>query len=217
MKKTLYFVFLFIAIGIKTNAQVLSISDTIKELSFFSIKSSGDTIRRSSTRYSPLDESVNQNFKNLRFEKVKVNDENFYVLTYQKTSVVKFDVESYVTLAIEFERKNTSQYENLNDSYYFALTEKQYHELKNLITNGTGKILKIKSKIHGEPYVGLNSIKYSLKNQYKVEHIFTISAFNDEINFRLPETYYNIKLTKKLFKNHHFICDKKTFEKLLAI
>lgn len=107
-----------------------------------------------------------------------------YVLTYQKTSVVSYDAKSYVTLAIEFGRKNTSQYDVLNDSYYFALTESQYNEIKSIIANGTGKIKKIKSSIQGEPYVGINSIKHRLKSRYKVEHTFAISAVGDEIRFR---------------------------------
>lgn len=117
MKKIISIIVLFIAIGITSKAQVLSVSDTIHELSFFSISQvSGDTIYRSSTRYSPMDEDVNQNFRNLRIEKVKVDNNIFYVLTYQKTSVVSYDAKSYVTLAIEFGRKNTSQYDVLNDS-----------------------------------------------------------------------------------------------------
>lgn len=85
MKKIISIIVLFIAIGITSKAQVLSVSDTIHELSFFSISQvSGDTIYRSSTRYSPMDEDVNQNFRNLRIEKVKVDNNIFYVLTYLK-------------------------------------------------------------------------------------------------------------------------------------
>lgn len=50
-----------------------------------------------------------------------------------------------------------------NDSYYFALTESQYNEIRNIIAEGKGKIKKIKSDIQGEPYVGPNSIKHCLK------------------------------------------------------
>lgn len=215
MKKIISIIVLFIAIGITSKAQVLSVSDTIHELSFFSISQvSGDTIYRSSTRYSPMDEDVNQNFRNLRIEKVKVDNNIFYVLTYQKTSVVSYDAKSYVTLAIEFGRKNTSQYDVLNDSYYFALTESQYNEIKSIIANGTGKIKKIKSSIQGEPYVGINSKKHRLKSRYKVEHTFAISAVGDEIRFRLPETYYGMRLTKKFFNNNHFTCNREVFERL---
>lgn len=49
MKKIISIIVLFIAIGITSKAQVLSVSDTIHELSFFSISQvSGDTIYRSS-------------------------------------------------------------------------------------------------------------------------------------------------------------------------
>lgn len=215
MKKIISIIFLFIVIGIETEAQVLSVSDTIHELSFFSISQvSGDTIYRSSTRYSPMDEDVNQNFRNLRIEKVKIDNNIFYVLTFQKTSVVSYDAKSYVTLAVEFGRKNTSQHDVLNDSYYFALTESQYNEIKSIIANGKGKIKKIKSSIQGEPYVGPSSIKHCLKSRYKVEHTFAISALGNEVKFRLPETYYSMTLTKKLFNNNHFICDREIFKRL---
>lgn len=134
MRKILSIIIPSIIIGIEIKAQVLSVSDTIHELSFFSISQvSGDTIHRSSARYSPMDEDVNQNFRDLRIEKVKVENNIFYVLTFQKTSVVSYDAKSYVTLAIEFGRKNTSQHDVLNDSYYFALTESQYNLLAELI------------------------------------------------------------------------------------
>ena len=215
MRKILSIIILSIIIGIEIKAQVLSVSDTIHELSFFCISQvSGDTIHRSSARYSPMDEDVNQNFRDLRIEKVKVENNIFYVLTFQKTSVVSYDAKSYVTLAIEFGRKNTSQHDVLNDSYYFALTESQYNEIRNIIAEGKGKIKKIKSDIQGEPYVGPNSIKHCLKSRYKVEHTFAISAFGNEIKFRLPETYYGMRLTKKLFNNNHFTCNREVFEKL---
>lgn len=85
MRKILSIIILSIIIGIEIKAQVLSVSDTIHELSFFSISQvSGDTIHRSSARYSPMDEDVNQNFRDLRIEKVKVENNIFYVLTFQK-------------------------------------------------------------------------------------------------------------------------------------
>lgn len=51
MRKILSIIILSIIIGIEIKAQVLSVSDTIHELSFFSISQvSGDTIHRSSAR-----------------------------------------------------------------------------------------------------------------------------------------------------------------------
>ena len=99
-------------------AQVLAVSDTIKELDYYTPK-----YIRKNTQYSPEDEERNQNFANLRIEKVVVENQTFYVMVFNKISVTYYDISSYVTLAVEFGRKSTSQYDSFNDSFFFAFTE----------------------------------------------------------------------------------------------
>ena len=199
------------------NAQVIAVSDTIREMNYYGYNDSLEEYYiRKNSQYSPNEDERNQNFANLRMEKVIVENQTLYVMVFDKISVTHYNLHSYVTLAVEFGRKSASSYQSFNNSFFFAFTEEQYNNLKRNCYENENKIIRIKGDIANIRYC-IGNIEHELNTKYNVEHSFVFSSYNDSVKFRLPEQYYIPRFSKKLFRNGHFKCSIKEFEKLLKL
>lgn len=215
MRKILL-IYILSLLTIHSKSQILATSDTINDIKFifYSIYSD-EWYKRDSYRYSPSLEDKQQNFRDLMLKKERVEDENYYVMTFKIVTVLEYNSEAYFSNLIRSAGKSTERFYSSEHESYFAMTEKQYIDLKKCLQKNDGKIHKFNSKINGNTFVEGLSIKSNLKNKYRVKKTFAIRSDGSKVYFRLPEEYYALRLSNKLFNRYHFECDIKTFNKII--